>query len=81
MDDVSTVGVVFCESLIGRFPGSEGFRSFSKLPRRKPFRRCNPWRKSRPKGEMAEFRNSRRFDYPRMVWTIGNHQVGVRMSA
>ena len=60
--DVSTVGVVVCESLIGRFPGSEGFRSFSKLPRRNPFRRCNPWRKSRPKGEMAEFRNSRRFD-------------------
>ena len=62
MGDVSTVGVVFCESLIGRFPGSEGFRSFSKLPRRKPFRRCNPWRKSRPKGEMSEFRSSRRFD-------------------
>jgi hypothetical protein len=62
MGVVSTVAVVFCKSLIGRFLGGEGFRSFSKLPRRKPFQRCNPWRKSRPKGEMAEFRNSRRFD-------------------
>lgn len=60
--DVSTVDEVLCEGPIGRFPRSEGFRSLSKLPRRKPIRRCNPRRKSRPEGEMAEFRNSRRFD-------------------
>ena len=62
MGDVSTVGAVFCKSLIGRFPGEKGVRGFSKLPRRKPFRRRNTWRKCRPEGEMAEFGDSRRFD-------------------